>query len=159
MQSIIGREGTCQEHVLVRRNQKAHSRVTLREFNKRAIDRSEGRAEETDKRMVRCPGSGQRHEIMTSSRPGGVMGEVLFLWLMRAVAMGGGPFVPQPNSSAVPVGKPGTAGTVVRQRGSQETKYPNFSLLLPSYLLPLAKPEARGPRNLVMKTSEVSLTP
>lgn len=69
------------------------------------------------------------------------------------------PFVPQPNSSAVPVEKPATAGTVVRQRGSQETKYPNFSLLPPSDLLPLAKPEARWPKNLVMKTSEVTLTP
>ena len=65
-----------------------HSRVTLREFNKRTIDRSVGKAEETDKRMVRCPGSGQQHEIMTASRPGGVMEEVQFLWLMRAVAMG-----------------------------------------------------------------------
>lgn len=97
--------------------------------------------------------SRQQHEIMTSSRPGGVMEEVLFLWLMRAVAMGGGRLSPSPT------GKLGTAGTVVRQTGSQETKYPNFSLLPPSYLLPLAKPEARGPRHLVMKTSEVSLAP
>jgi len=48
---------------------------------------------------------------------------------------------------------------VVRQRGSQETKYPNFSLLPPSDLLPLAKPEARWPKNLVMKTSELTLAP
>lgn len=89
--------GACVSQV-TSRNQKAHSRVTLREFNKRAIDRSVGKAEETDKRMVRCPGSGQQHEIMTSSRARGVMQEVLFLWLMRAVAMGGGPLSPSPTA-------------------------------------------------------------
>ena len=80
------------------------------------------------------------------------MEEVLFLQLVRAVAMGGGPFSPPPrsNSLAVPVEKPVTARTVARQRASQETKYPNLSLLPSSDLLPLAKPqpEARGPRNL-----------
>lgn len=51
---------------------------------------------------------------------------------------------------SVPVEKVATAGTVARQRGSQEKKYPNLSLLPPSDLFPLAKPqpEAREQRTL-----------
>lgn len=58
--------------------------------------------------------------------------------------------IPLPSSLAVLIEKAAIAGVMARQRGSQETKYPNLPLLPPSDPLPLAKvqPETREQRTL-----------